>query len=355
MTDTKIDAETLGTYLSGRLADATVTVSDLELTRGGSRDTGVFTARWTDDGRQRSRRLVIRVENADEEATSHETALSREIKDIAREYEVMETLAGGAVPIPEPYWFEGDESVLGDRFFLLEHLPGEAPSTLRRPDREMLHAAWDADGRPLPTRFVEVVAAIHDHGPEDVPALEPIDPGDVVDAELARARAAIEDIDLKPLPVMNETLRWLEANRPTVPEVTLVHGDFRIGNTLVHDDEITAVLDWELARVGDPLFDLGWASAKVFGGKYMHPLERPELACALVEREWLYDRYEERTGRRVDRDRVRYWRVLSVFLVTVGSLARATWYQNRESDDVRYVLPQYGIPSQIEDLLALVR
>lgn len=354
MTDAKIDPAALEPYLSGRLADAEVTVSDLDVTRGGSRDTGVLTANWEADGETRSRKLVIRVENSDR-ATSHNTAISREIKDVSREYEVMGQLAGGPVPVPEPYWFEDDESVLGERFFLLEHLPGEAPQTLRKADRERLTAAWDSEERRLPTAFAEAAAAIHSHGPEDVPALEPVDPEAVVEEELQRARAAVEDVGVKPIPAVNEALRWLENNRPEVPEVTLVHGDFRIGNTLVHDDDVTAVLDWELARIGDPLFDLGWTSTKIFAGKYLHPVERPELACALVEREWLYDRYEELTGRPVDRERVRYWRVLSVFLVVVGSLARAMWYQDGESDDVRYVLPQYAIPSHVEDLLALLR
>lgn len=354
MTDTTVDAEALGSFLSGRLADATVTISDLDVTRGGSRDTGVFTASWEEDGETRSRRLVVRVENSDR-ADSHDTALSQEIKDIAREYAVMEQLVGGSVPMPEPYWYEDDESVLGERFFVTEHVPGSAPRTLRKPDRERLYAAWDDEDRQLPREFVEAAAAIHSHGPEDVPALDAIAPEDVVDVELERARAALGDegTDVGPTPIMNETLRWLEANRPSVPEVTLVHGDFRIGNMLVDDRSITAVIDWEMARIADPLFDLGWASARVFAGKYLHPPERPELACALVERDWLYDQYEAMTGRTVDRDRVRYWRVLSLFLIIVGSLARARWYQESESDDVRYVLPQFAIPAHLEDLMDL--
>lgn len=355
MTDTPIDPEALGSYLSGTLADATVSVSDLDVTRGGSRDTGVFTASWDDDGDARSRQLVVRVENSDR-ADSHNTALSKEIKDVSKEFSVMEQLSGGNVPVPEPHWFEDDESVLGERFFVTEHVPGSAPKTLRKSDRQNLYEAWDEPDRRLPEQFVEVAAAIHSHGPEDVPTLESVDPGVVVDRELERARTALhgDEGDVGPTPVLNETLRWLEANRPTVPEVTLVHGDFRIGNTLVEDRSITGVIDWEMARIADPLFDLGWASTRVFAGKYLHPPERPELACALAEREWLYDRYEELTGRSVDRQRVEYWRVLSLFLIIVGSLARSRWYHNRESDDVRYVLPQFAIPAHLQDLMDLV-
>ena len=112
-----------------------------------------------------------------------------------------------------------------------------------------------------------------------------------------------------------------------MPETTLVHGDYRIGNVLVTEDELTGVLYWEFARIGDPLYDLGYASTRYFSGKLIEPTERPELASALVEREWFYDEYEKRTGRTVDRDRVRYWQAFSAFTMMTRGVAGAYRYQ----------------------------
>jgi aminoglycoside phosphotransferase (APT) family kinase protein len=154
---------------------------------------------------------------------------------------------------------------------------------------------------------------------------------------------------------VEEALRWFRANKPEVPEQTLVHGDFRIGNMLVDGEELSAVLDWELARVGDPMYDLGYASTYYFAGKLINPIERPELACSLLEREWFYDQYEKRTGREVDRDRVRYWRAFSAFVMMTISLAGVHRFREGQANDVRSAWFQYTVPGLVEDQLAIAR
>ncbi|WP_245800686.1 phosphotransferase [Natrinema saccharevitans] len=150
--------------------------------------------------------------------------------------------------------------------------------------------------------------------------------------------------ELKREPAVEEAIRWFRANAPTVPETTLVHGDFRIGNALIDGDRITGLLDWEFARVGDPLFDLGYASTRYFAGKLVEPIERPELACSLLEREWFYDEYERRTGRTVDRERVRYWQAFSAFVMLTICCWGASQYETGSSDDVRNAWFQYPVP-----------
>ena len=62
----------------------------------------------------------------------------------------------------------------------------------------------------------------------------------------------------EPLPAVELGLRWLRANAPEPVEATLVHGDFRLGNFIVDGDGLAAVIDWELAHLGDPAEDIGW-------------------------------------------------------------------------------------------------
>lgn len=348
-----ITAEKLSSYLSGRLDDGDaddVGVSDVvEHTEGWSRDTVSFTASWEDGEKQE--RLVVRAES-EEQATGD----GFEGNDIETEFRTMEAAQDADVPVPKTYWYEPDESVLGNRFFVVEHLSGDAPVTWQRSERERLYEAWDSDSS-LPDAFVDAAAGVHELGPEDVPFLDQTPPEEVVETEIDRWESVYRESVLKDEPAVNEALRWFRANAPEVPETTLVHGDFRVGNMLVdHDeDELTGVLDWELARVGDPLYDLGYASTRYFAGKLINPIERPELACSLLERDWLYDEYEDRTGRTVDRERVRYWRAFSAFVMMTIGLAGVQRYDSGKTDDVRSAWFQYIVPGLIEDILDLIR
>ena len=100
-------------------------------------------------------------------------------------------------------------------------------------------------------------------------------------------------------------LRWLAAHDPGPPaEVTLVHGDFRHGNLIIGPDGVRAVLDWELAHLGDPMEDLGWICVNSwrFG-----EIDKP--VGGFGSREELFAGYEE-TGRTVERSRVKFWEVM---------------------------------------------
>lgn len=109
-----------------------------------------------------------------------------------------------------------------------------------------------------------------------------------------------------PRPVFDLALRWLRDHAPVQsPVVTLVHGDFRHGNLIVGPDGLRAVLDWELAHVGDPMEDLGWICVNSwrFG-----EIDKP--VGGLGSREEFFAAYEAASGRVVDVPRVMFWEVL---------------------------------------------
>jgi aminoglycoside phosphotransferase (APT) family kinase protein len=108
-----------------------------------------------------------------------------------------------------------------------------------------------------------------------------------------------------PRPVFELALRWLGRNDPgPSQELTLVHGDFRHGNLIIGADGVRAVLDWELAHLGDPMEDLGWICVNSwrFG-----EIDKP--VGGFGSREDLFAGYEE-TGRRVDTERVKFWEMM---------------------------------------------
>lgn len=137
------------------------------------------------------------------------------------------------------------------------------------------------------------LAAVHSINPAEVAGLEPVD-------TLGRLR---EGLDLlgEARPAFELALRWLAAHRPPPGPVSVVHGDFRVGNLIVDESGLRAVLDWELAHLGDPLEDLGWLCVRAwrFGGSGEVGGVAP-LADLLAA-------YGEARGVEVDPEDVRWW------------------------------------------------
>ncbi len=342
-----VTRQTLEALLSRRFED--VRVSNLqEHVEGWSRDTVSFDAAWTDTDGAHEQRLVVRAES-DEQIEGERRS---EGNDIQTEFRTMDAVQDAAVPVPETILWEGDRDVVGGKCFVVGYRPGDAPIVWDREDRQDLYEHWDGDS-DLPDQFVDALAGIHALDPADVPFLDTHE--DYAAWEIDRWEAIYRESTPKPEPAVEEAIRWFRANKPAVPEHTLVHGDYRVGNMLVDGEDLSAVLDWELARVGDPMYDLGYASTRYFAGKLITPIERPELACSLLERDWFYEAYERRTGREVDRDRVRYWRAFSAFVMMTISLSGLDQFAAGETGDARGAWWQYTVPGLIEDQVDLIR
>jgi hypothetical protein len=108
----------------------------------------------------------------------------------------------------------------------------------------------------------------------------------------------------EPHPAFELGLRYLDANRPPLNEPRVVHGDLRLGNLLVGPDGLRAILDWELAHLGDPMEDLGWFCVRAW--RFGSPLP----AGGVASREALAAAYEEGGGAAVDLDALRWWELL---------------------------------------------
>ena len=213
------------------------------------------------------------------------------------EFRLLALAAEAGVPVAEPLHLEPDGGRFGTAGMLLSFVDGESvgPRVLRReelaPARERLPGQWG-----------EALARIHAIDPgatglppagED-PALEQV-------GEWARALEGIGE----PLPVLELGLRWLRANRPPPAAAALVHGDFRLGNFIVGGEGLAAVIDWELAHLGDPAEDLAWLCIRSwrFGED-----EQPVGGVGQIED--LLAAYEAAGGTAPDPERLRYWSVL---------------------------------------------
>ncbi len=120
---------------------------------------------------------------------------------------------------------------------------------------------------------------------------------------LEEMRGALDSLD-RTTPVFEYALRWLAAHRPApTSEPSLVHGDFRLGNLMVDDDGLVAVLDWELVHLGDPAEDLGWLCVRAWRFGQDAPV------AGLGEREELLEAYHRAGGARITPEVLRWWEV----------------------------------------------
>src|SRR5690606_5576954 len=179
----------------------------------------------------------------------------------------------------------------GGDWLVVERVEGETiPRRILRDDDF-------AAARPkLAAQCGDALARIHAIPPASVPGLAG---GDQLD-QLRRTLDGLGD----PHPALELGFRWLERHRPPPTAATVVHGDFRNGNLVVGPDGLRAVLDWELAHLGDPLEDLGWLCVRAwrFGAA-------PRVGGFGTVDE-LVGAYEATAGRTVDRDALHWWEVL---------------------------------------------
>ena len=175
--------------------------------------------------------------------------------DMSREYRVLSALAGTAVPVARPVAFCDDADVVGAPFYLMEYVPGVVLRT--RQDTAALTVSQNAD---LSERLADMLAAIHGVDVEAT-GLAGLGRGaGYMTRQLARWQRQWELSKSREVPGYDELVARLAATLPPEGETTLVHGDFRLDNVLVTvspQPRITAVVDWEMATLGDPLADLG--------------------------------------------------------------------------------------------------
>ena len=174
---------------------------------------------------------------------------------MATEVALLRAARAAGVPVPGVVLsgaeVDGDAGLLGRSWMVVERIEGETIP------RKILRDAEFAPARPLLTaQCGRALAAVHriDRG-----SLSGLDPTD----QFERFRELL-DAMTEPHPAFELGFRWLDRNRPPVRADTVVHGDFRNGNLVVGPDGLRAVLDWELAHLGDPLEDLGWLCVRAW-------------------------------------------------------------------------------------------
>ena len=174
--------------------------------------------------------------------------------DMGREYTAMSALADTGVPVPRTYAHCADDSVLGAPFYVMERVDGIAYRKAAE-----LDALGTERTAALAGRLVEVLAALHAVDPQAVGLEEFGRPQGFLERQVRRWGKQLEGSKTREHPDADELHRLLTEQLPAEdPSVVgIVHGDYRLDNCLVGaDDEIHAVVDWEMATLGDTRTDV---------------------------------------------------------------------------------------------------
>jgi aminoglycoside phosphotransferase (APT) family kinase protein len=172
--------------------------------------------------------------------------------DLQRQFTILRALEGSAVRSPAVLWYEPSGDVLGRDFYVMERLPGRViergvPDDLKD-DPDLV--------RRMCLHMVDQIAAIH----TAAVTLAEVDGHHHLDRELDHWESEIEHAGGADEPVFAELIAGLRSAQPApCARVTLVHGDTKPGNFAFVGDDVSAVFDWEMATIGDPMTDIGWA------------------------------------------------------------------------------------------------
>ena len=169
--------------------------------------------------------------------------------DLDAEFRLLQSLQGSPLPVPGVRWFDDGQAL--DRPTMI---------MVRSPGRSDHRGAEAGDRDAIRAEFLTHLVTLHSIAPASVDAPgERVERSDAAVRELRRWSDALEAADGWRHPAAAEICRWLSANAPVAERLSIVHGDYRYGNFLHEGATISAILDWELAHVGDPVEDVVWA------------------------------------------------------------------------------------------------
>jgi aminoglycoside phosphotransferase (APT) family kinase protein len=238
------------------------------------------------------------------------------------EFDVLRALRDSGLPTPMARWLDAEGRWLGRPSLVMRRLPGTCDygvlSDAERPLDER---------RALAASYCDLLVRVHstDWRGLGLDATLP-DPGpQAARAELDRWAAILRQDQLEPLPELEYAVVALRETAPRSERTVLVHADFKPGNLLLEGDRVTALLDWELAHLGDPLEDLGWVTQPLRAREHTIP--------GTWESEDLVAHYATAAGLEPDPRHLAWWVMFSSFKTAVMQVSGLRSFVEGRSDE----------------------
>lgn len=314
---------------AAKLGRPAVEISDIEPLPGHA---GLgFSFRLAAGGGEPVRRLVVRTIPEDVPATGP--------ADVVRQARIMQAMAASGVPVPPMVWFDADDPVFGRPYFVAEYVEG-----YRTPDDWRLLTDKD---RRLGRRAMEALPRIH---AADWRAMQEVwGPPRGLDEELDRLLKLVDRPTIDPaaggrLGLLRERLL---VSLPADSPIGCVHGDFHWGNIIFGEDEVRAIVDWEIAFVGPTLMDLGWicfyADTRSFAGAFSERAQRFGLTP-----DEMIDAYRGASATPVAPDEVAWFRAFSAYRFGAISLFNHMLHRRGKRHDPMWEEMVLSVPQMAE-------
>jgi aminoglycoside phosphotransferase (APT) family kinase protein len=302
------------------------------LTAGATKATWAFTAQ-IGDARQALILQVSTGRKSSTEKTKDTVHHPAKVPVLSSNDDAAVMLAAGKAGVPAPSLRAvlTADCGLGEGY-ITDFVPGE--TIARRILRESCFAALREN---FASQCGEILARIHAMDTAALPFLTPLDGA----RQIALYREIYDSYDY-PVPTLEVAFRWAEDHLPATGRTTFTHGDFRMGNLICGEQLIHAVLDWELACVGDPMQDLGWLCIRTwrFGGK--NPVG------GIGTRAQLFAAYERAAGIAVDPAHVRFWEGWGCVRWAVMCMSKGLAHR---SDSAQRTVEAFAIGRRMEEPL----
>ena len=239
--------------------------------------------------------------------------------DPEAEFRVLAAASAAGVRAPRALWLDSCGSFLGAPAIIMERVSGVT-------DFLALRAPEPADrNREVVLDFAVAAAELHRMdwqkaalGFLGVPTVQ-----SAAAEQVTFWEAQFLEQRMEPHPVIAGAFNWLKRNQPVAEQVALVHGDLRLGNFLFERERVTALLDWEMAHLGDPVEDIAWA---------YRALWTPEAHVTIDD---FVAHYEQAGGPPVKPENLRFWRLFGEIKHVVISLTAARSFDDRRTNNLR--------------------
>ncbi len=211
---------------------------------------------------------------------------------VDREYRLISALHPLGFPVPRPHALCADQDVIGAIFYVMELAKGRAYSNGALPDFE------PASRRQMYEQLVDTLADLHNIDPIAAGLGDFGKPGNYFERQVARWTRQYRDSQTDDLPEMERLIEYLPMSLPEQSRISIVHGDYRIDNVLFEEGRLTAVLDWELATLGDPVADFSYLAMQWMmpadGSAGLAGLDLARLGIPMLDE--IVQRYSTRSG-----------------------------------------------------------
>ncbi|MEU3609349.1 phosphotransferase family protein [Streptomyces sp. NPDC035033] len=275
--------------------------------------------------------------------------LPKSTHDMVREARIQKVLHGHGIPVPEIIAVCEDESVLGVPFYLMERLDGTVIT-----DTIPAHLSSVEQRRATSEAVVDALVSLHSIDVAEGELASLGSPDGYLGRQVERFRGLWEVNTTRSLPAVEWIADWLARNLPASQAASVVHGDYRMGNLMFAPQapaRILAILDWEMATLGDPLADLGYVTATYSeSGTLATPLELTPvtLAPGYLTRRQLAERYQSRMG--LDLTPLPWYQTLALWKAAIFCEAIHTRWRRgeRPNDTVFGPSLEVGVPRLLE-------